>query len=233
MDTGSSEPDSVDSGDVVPDERGSDPWGHPVMSSALGLRGITWRDGVAVLVVIIMLGLLAWALISQSVTIIAYQQQDSVQNALITKQDSTIGKLRDQIYDLGKTPVAEAPKQSEINQALQGPEGPQGSPGDTGKTGAQGPKGDPGTPGQPGPTGASGPAGSPGADGSDGATGPAGPAGPQGVAGPTGVAGASVTSVRCQYDSAQNTTELVFSVTSSNGQVSDLPPVVAACVPTQ
>lgn len=203
------------------------------MSRALGVKGLTWRDGIAVLIVLIILGLLAWALISQSVTILAYQQQDVVQNSLITRQDTTISKLRDQIYDLGKTPVASAPSKDDLEQALQGPSGPQGEPGDTGRTGDAGPKGDPGTPGQPGPTGAPGPAGSPGADGADGATGPAGPAGPQGVAGPTGATGASVTSVRCQYDAAQNTTELVFSTTAADGHVSDLPPVVAPCTPTQ
>lgn len=206
------------------------------MGNALGLRGLTWRDGVAALVVLVILGLLSWALISQSFTIVAYQQQDAVQNALITKQDNTIGKLRDQIYDLGKTPVAEAPKQSEINQALQGPEGPQGAPGDTGKTGAQGPKGDPGSPGQPGATGAQGPAGTPGEKGSDGATGPQGPAGPQGPQGnpgPAGATGASVTNVVCQYDAAKNTTDLVFTVTAPDGSSTTLTPVEAPCRPTQ
>lgn len=203
---------------------------------------LTWRDAVSAALLCLVLGIIIFVMISQVQSIYAYQKQDVVQNELISRQSNTIDKLRQQIFDLGHTPVASAPSKSDVDKAIQGPQGlpgVQGPVGATGEAGPRGPKGDPGTPGQPGATGAQGPQGEageqgiPGADGATGATGPQGPKGDTGPTGPAGARGASVTNVVCQYDTQKNTTELVFSVTSSDGTVSKLPPVEAPCKPTQ
>jgi len=196
----------------------------------------TWRDAIAVILGLGVLGLVLLMLGSQASTIVAYQKQDVVQNSLITKQDNIINKLREQIQDLGKVPVAEAPSKGDLDKALQGP---QGVPGEPGERGSQGPKGDPGTPGQPGATGPSGEPGVPGSNGSDGAPGPQGPQGdpgpqgPAGAVGPAGATGASVTNVVCRYDNSNNTTDLIFMVTDSNGSTTELPPVIAPCIPSE
>lgn len=182
----------------------------------------TWRDAIAIVIVLGTLALAVILGISAVTQLQAYAQQDRVQNALITKQADTIRKLRDQITDLGKKPVASAPSKSEIEKAIQGAEGPAGPAGQNatdeqvseavqdycvahggcigipGQTGAAG----------PGPTsdqiaaavsdfcaangGCVGPAGSNGADGADGAD---GAPGADGAAGPAGPAGATYTPV--------------------------------------
>lgn len=117
-------------------------------------------------------------------------------DASAAAQDATAAALEDvrqQVIDLGATPVAPPPDD------IVGPVGPQGARGLRGPAGADGltPScyfevtqcvGPTGPAGPAGATGATGPAGADGVDGQDGIDGTPGPAGPPGPPGPPGPA---------------------------------------------
>lgn len=180
-----------------------------------------WQDIVAAFIICAVIVSGATVIIWQQALLQGASSQDDVQNRVILQQENTINKLRDQIYQLGETPAASAPSQSEIDKAtspIPGPVGQTGAKGDPGQNAtndqvagavqdycaAHG-----GCIGAPGQTGAAGPAGKDGQSGADGANGAVGPPGPpgadgaQGPAGPAGPAGSDgrgVTSITCQND---------------------------------
>lgn len=120
--------------------------------------------------------------------------------AAVSTLAGDVRRLRAQIEEDGKTPVAPDPSKAVKNlpQRAQvpvpipgprGPVGPSGVPGDAGVDGEAGKNGADGEPGEPGPPGPPGPQGEPGGKGDKGDTGSQGPQGepgPQGPAGPQG-----------------------------------------------
>lgn len=153
-----------------------------------GPRGIQWVGPILVALLVAAAGW--WTL-----TAVADLQDTATEGQIareLLAQD--VDALRDQVLELGETPVA--PSADDTVERVQGERGERGIPGPPGPVGPVGPRGPQGLHGiigEVGPqgpagesvTGPQGPAGEPGSDGVDGES-IVGPEGPQGPAGEPG-----------------------------------------------
>lgn len=162
-----------------------------------------WRSAVFGCVLVALVGavLILWARFGQ------YEAEADQLSAEADRRGTAVStlagdvrRLRTQIEEDGKTPVAPDPSKAVKNlpQRAQvpvpipgprGPVGPSGAPGSAGDAGKQGERGADGEPGEPGPSGPPGPQGDPGGKGDKGDPGSQGPRGDTGPTGPQGPAG--------------------------------------------